>query len=233
VRQIDAALQRIGKGLAVSGSQRRAERRDAALVQRLLAGDRDSFVTVVTDYSPMMRHVARGFVASPAAADDVVQEAWLTVIRSLERFEGRSSLRTWVVGITVNLARRRGVQDARSLPWSALTDDGSGTVDPGRFQGPDGDHPRGWTSAGAPTPWAPESRALDAEAAGLLAAALTKLPDSQRVVVTLRDVDGLTGDEACAALGLTPGNQRVLLHRGRARLRQELEDYYRGSEVTR
>lgn len=200
-------------------------------MRRLKAGDRASFATVVTDYSPVMRHVARGFVSTPAAADDVVQEAWLTVIRSLERFEGRSSLRTWVVGITVNLARRRGVQDARSLPWSALTDDGSGTVDPGRFQGPDGEHPRGWTSAGAPRPWAPESRALDAEAAGLVAAALATLPDNLRTVVTLRDVDGLTGDEVCAALGLSPGNQRVLLHRGRARLRQELEDYYRGREV--
>lgn len=231
MRRIGVALQRIGKGPRVSDEQRRAGRPDTALVNRLLGGDREAFVSVVTDYSPMMRHVALGFVAQPATADDVVQEAWLTVIRSLERFEGRSSLRTWVVGITVNIARRRGVQDSRAVPWSAVHDDGSGTVDPGRFQQPGDPHPRGWTSAGAPTQWAPESRALNAEAAQLLAAALARLPDNQRVVVTLRDVDGLTGDEVCAALGLSPGNQRVLLHRGRAKLRQELEDYYRGDEV--
>lgn len=217
----------------MTGRERRALRRDAALVDRLLAGDRAAFAGVVTDYSPVMRHVARGFVASAAAADDVVQEAWLTVIRSLESFEGRSALRTWIVGITVNIARRRGVQDARAVPWSTVDDDGTGTVDPARFQGPGDPHPGGWTSVGAPTAWAPERRALDAEAAALVGAALAQLPEHQRVVVTLRDVDGLSSEEVCAALGLTPGNQRILLHRGRARLRQELEDYYRGRGVHR
>src|SRR6478752_2695677 len=181
----------------MTGRERRSLRRDAALVERLRAGDRVAFSAVVTDYSPMMRHVARGYVASTTAADDVVQEAWLTVIRSLETFEGRSALRTWIVGIVVNIARRHGAKDAR------------------------------------PSPWAPERRALDAETLGLLGAALATLPESQRLVVTLRDVDGLSGEEVCAALGLTAGNQRILLHRGRARLRQELEDYYRGNEVRR
>jgi RNA polymerase sigma-70 factor (ECF subfamily) len=213
---------------AVTGRERRALRRDAALVDRLRGGDRAAFTAVVTDYSPVMRHVARGYVATAAAADDIVQEAWLVVIRSLDDFQGRSSLRTWIVGIVINLARRRGVQDARSVPWSAVDSDGTGTVDPARFQGPDDPSPGAWTTAGAPARWSPERRALDAEAGRLLVVALAKLPEAQRSVVTLRDVDGLTGEEVCAALGLTPGNQRILLHRGRARLRQELEDYYRG-----
>jgi RNA polymerase sigma-70 factor (ECF subfamily) len=217
----------------MTGRERRSLRRDAALVERLRAGDRAAFSAVVTDYSPMMRHVARGYVASTTAADDVVQEAWLTVIRSLETFEGRSALRTWIVGIVVNIARRHGAKDARTVPWSAMEADGVGTVDPARFQGQDAPHPGAWTSVGAPSPWAPERRALDAETLGLLGAALATLPESQRLVVTLRDVDGLSGEEVCAALGLTAGNQRILLHRGRARLRQELEDYYRGNEVRR
>ena len=152
----------------MTGRERRALRRDAALVERLRAGDRAAFSAVVTDYSPMMRHVARGYVASPAAADDVVQEAWLTVIRSLETFEGRSALRTWIVGIVVNIARRHGTKDARTVPWSAVAADGVGTVDPARFQGGDAPNPGAWTSIGAPSHWAPERRALDAEALRLL-----------------------------------------------------------------
>ncbi len=217
----------------MTGRERRALRRDASLVERLRAGDRAAFTAVVTDYSPMMRHVARGFVSSTAAAEDVVQEAWLTVIRSLDSFEGRSALRTWVVGIVVNVARRHGTKESRTVPWSAVAADDVGTVDPARFQGPDAPNPGAWTSIGAPSRWAPERRALDAEALRLLGVALATLPESQRLVVTLRDVDGLTGEEVCAALGLTAGNQRILLHRGRARLRQELEDYYRGNEVKR
>jgi RNA polymerase sigma-70 factor (ECF subfamily) len=205
---------------------------DAALLGRLRGGDERAFADVVTEWSPLMLHVARGFVATHAAAQEVVQEAWLAVLRGLDRFEGRSALRTWVLAITANLARRRGVTDARTVPWTDLVPDGTGTVDPARFRGPGDQWPGGWTPAGAPQPWGPESTALTSEARAVLATALEGLPPNQRTVVALRDVDGLSTEEVCAALQITAGNQRVLLHRGRARLRQALAGYYRPSEVT-
>ncbi len=205
---------------------------DNELVARLTAGDAAAFRYVVTRYSPVMLHVARGFVSTRASAEEVVQEAWLAVVRSLEGFEGRSSLRTWIVGITVNLARRRGVQDARSVPWSTVAgDDTTGTVDPSRFRGPHDPYPGGWTPAGAPAVLPPEQQVLAGETRELLGAALGRLPGRQRVVVTLRDVDGLSSDEVCEALGISAGNQRILLHRGRSRLRQLLEDRYGRTEV--
>ncbi len=205
---------------------------DAELVARLTAGDAAAFRYVVTRYSPVLLHVARGFVSTRASAEEVVQEAWLAVVRSLEAFEGRSSLRTWIVGITVNLARRRGVQDARSVPWSTVVgDDSTGTVDPSRFRGPHDPYAGGWTPAGAPVAILPEQQVLAGESRAVLGDALAQLPERQRIVVTLRDVDGLSGEEVCEALGLTAGNQRILLHRGRSRLRQLLEDHYGRTEV--
>ena len=199
---------------------------DLLLVGRLLAGDQAAFAEVVSAYSPLMLHVARGFVSTRASAEDVVQEAWLGVCRGLDGFEGRSSLRTWVLAITRNVGRRRGVADARELAWSQIDDDGDGTVDPARFRGPQDPWCGGWTEAGAPVPWSPEQLALDGEARTLVTVYLRELPERQRTVVTLRDVDGLDVGQVCEILGISAGNQRVLLHRGRARLRGLLEDYY-------
>ena len=155
----------------------------------------------------------------------------MAVVRGLDSFEGRSSLRTWVFRILTNLAMTRGVREARSVPMSSyLTAEDSGpTVDPDRFRGPDDRYPGGWTPVGRPVQWEgqPEGRLLAGEALRLLESALAALPPRQRVVVTLRDVQELTSEEACEALGITAQNQRVLLHRGRAALRQALEDYYR------
>ncbi|MGH8890382.1 MAG: RNA polymerase sigma factor [Acidothermaceae bacterium] len=202
---------------------------DAALVDRLRRGDTEAFADVVARYSPAMLHVARGFVSTSASAEEVVQEAWLAIIKGLDGFEGRASLRTWACRITANIARRRGVLDARTVPWTDAfgdaADDGP-TVDAARFRGPDDRWPGGWTEAGAPAAWGPERAALDAEIRSVLADALSRLPDRHRTVVALRDVHGLSADEVCEALGLTIGNQRVLLHRGRAQLRQLLESYY-------
>jgi RNA polymerase sigma-70 factor (ECF subfamily) len=205
---------------------------DAEVVRRLREGDEEVFRRLVAEWSPAMLHLARGFVGSAQSAEDVVQDAWLGVLRGLDAFEGRSSLRSWVFTIVVNRARTRGVREARTVAWSPLgADDAQGpTVDPARFQGPEGRYPGHWTSMGAPTRWDefPERSLLAKETLDQVQAALQQLPPRQRLVVTLRDVDGLSSEEVCDALGVSPENQRVLLHRGRAALRARLEEYYRG-----
>ena len=201
---------------------------ERVLVEQLQAGDEAVFNDLVQRWSPPMLRLARAFVHTRQSAEDVVQETWLAVITGLTRFEGRSSLRTWVYAILVNKARTAGVKDARSIPWSQLGDDTHGpTVDPARFQGADGEYPGHWTSIGAPARWAgdPERRALDRELRALVDAALDRLPVRQRVAVTVRDLIGLDADEACEVLGVSQQNQRVLLHRGRAGLRAALETY--------
>jgi RNA polymerase sigma-70 factor (ECF subfamily) len=204
---------------------------DSDVLARLRAGDELAFAEVVDRWSPTMLRIARGYVSTAQSAEDAVQDTWLGVIRGLPRFEGRSSLRTWVFTILVNQARTRGAREARTVPLSDLgrDDDTGPTVDPGRFQGPDDPHPGGWKPAAQPVNWEgqPEGRLLAGEVLRLLESALTTLPPRQRTIVTLRDVQGLSPEEACEVLGITAQNQRVLLHRGRAALRKTLEDYYR------
>jgi RNA polymerase sigma-70 factor (ECF subfamily) len=206
------------------------------LLERLRAGDRAAFADLVDAWSPVLLHVARMHVSTLASAEEVVQETWLAVIRQLDRFEGRSSLRTWVFRILENQARTRGVREARAVPWSSAfgwtgtEEDGGPTVPPSRFRGPEDRWAGGWTPGGGPSAWQPppEDAAVAAEMRRELGAALAELPERQRTVVELRDVHGLTSDEVCGLLGLSPGNQRILLHRGRARLRARLENVYRG-----
>ena len=203
---------------------------DTELVDRLRAGDADAFAQLVENWSPLMLRLARTHVSTPASAEEIVQETWLAVIRGLDRFEGRSSLRTWVFRILTNQAKTRGVREARIVPWSSVVPEEQGpTVDPDRFRGPDDRWPGGWTVEGRPSAWepSPESSAISGDIRDRLAVALAELPERQRVVVSLRDVHGLSSDEVCDALGITTANQRVLLHRGRAGLRASLEDYYR------
>jgi RNA polymerase sigma-70 factor (ECF subfamily) len=205
---------------------------DAELLRRLRSGDERAFGEIVREWSPLMLRVAGSFVTTHASAEECVQEAWLVVIRGLEGFEGRSRLRTWVVGIVVNVARRRAVRDGRIVPWTVSEDESGPTVDPRRFR-PSGEQwAGGWTEQGAPREWDPEVMLLAGEAQEHLARGLAELPPRQRAVVTLYDVHGLSAEEVCAVLELSPGNQRVLLHRGRARLRQVLEDYHRPSVET-
>ncbi|MGY1616748.1 RNA polymerase sigma factor [Geodermatophilus sp. SYSU D00691] len=204
---------------------------DAELVARLRAGDADAFAAIVDAWSPVMFSVARRYVHDRQAAEDVVQEAWLGVISGLPRFEARSSVRSWAFSILINRAKSRWARDARVVSSAGLTGSGPAgpTVDPARFQGPDGAYPGHWTSTGGPRPWGqPERRILDEEIGVLLERALDRLPERQRLVVLMRDVHGMSAEETCAALQLSPGNQRVLLHRGRAALRALLEDYYHG-----
>jgi RNA polymerase sigma-70 factor, ECF subfamily len=209
----------------------RIENDEAALLARLRAGDEAAFRHVIDEWSPVMLRVARGYVSNQQSAEDVVQDAWVGIIRGLAGFEGRSSLRSWAFSVLINRAKTRGMRESRVVASATLSgeDTDTPTVDPARFQSPDGRYPGGWTSAGAPRPWdEPEGKTLRNEIVDLVGRALDRLPERQRLVVTMRDVQGLSSDETCSALGLTPQNQRVLLHRGRAALRAVLEDYYRG-----
>jgi RNA polymerase sigma-70 factor (ECF subfamily) len=192
---------------------------DPELLLRLRAGDQVAFAAIVRSWSPTMLRVARTHVHSAATAEEVVQEAWLAVVRGLAGFEGRAQLRTWTFRILVNVARRHGKREARMSSELAAP-----TVDPDRFR-PDDDpeYPGHWRDEAAPVDWGPEPALLAAEFRDVLVRALTDLPERQRAVVELRDVHGLATEEVCELLDLTPANQRVLLHRGRARLRGALE----------
>ena len=187
------------------------------LLARLRAGDEAAFEALVARHNGALRRVARTFVRTDSAADDVVQETWLGVIRGLAAFEGRSSLRTWIFRILVNQARTRGSRDARSVPFSALADDDRPAVDPAAF-GADGR----WRSAPPRLEADPEAGLLSAELRHHLLDAVDGLPGKQRAVITLRDLVGLGAGEVCALLEISEGNQRVLLHRARAGVRAAL-----------
>ena len=197
---------------------------DDDLLAGLLARDESLFSQVVRAWSPAMLRLARYHVGSAAVAEEVVQEAWLAVIKHLATFEGRSTLRTWVFRICVNLARRHGAREARSVPIGVPGD--QPTVSPDRFRPPDEEWAGHWRSSGEPTDWGPESEAVTGESRALLSHALRSLPDRQGYVLALRDVHGLATVDVADLLGLTPGNVRVILHRGRAALRERLADYF-------
>jgi len=207
---------------------------DEALVAGLRAGDEPTFARVVDAWSAGMLRAARGYVTGAEAAQDVVQDTWLAVIRGIDRFEARSSLRTWVYRILVNVAKTRGVRDSRTVPLSALapTDSDHGpTVDPARFRGPDDPYPGHWKVFPAPWPSAGSdvlSDVLSREALAAIQHAVAALPARQRIVITLRDVEGYDSEEVCALLEISAANQRVLLHRARAAVRLRLEDYFAG-----
>ena len=190
---------------------------DTTLLARLRSGDEQAFDALVLAHDGALRRVARTFVRTDSAAEDVVQETWLGVIRGLDGFQGRSSLRTWIFGILVNQARRRGVRDARSVPFSALEDGEGPTVEPAAFAA-DGR----WTSAPTRLEDDPETGLLSAELRAHVLDAVDALSRDQRAVMTLRDLVGLSAAEVCELLELTDGNQRVLLHRARARVRAAL-----------
>jgi len=200
-------------------------RGDALLVDRLKQGDEAAFLGLVEGHSNSLRRIARLYVQD-AVAEEVVQETWIAVIRGLDRFEGRASLRTWVVGILINIARNRRLHEQRQIPFSAFVDPAAApesAVSADRFQGPDGRFPGGWISF--PERWdeQPEARYLSGEGVEVAHRAIAALPPAQREVVTLRDVEGWPSEDVSEALGITPGNQRVLLHRGRSRVRGTLE----------
>lgn len=190
----------------------------------LRAGDEGAFTSLVERYHGALLRLAMGYVKDRAIAEDVVQETWLTCLRSLDRFEERSSLKTWIFGIALNIARSRGRRERRVMPFASFfrRDEGSSgpTVDPDRFGG-DGMwkvKPTSWTNV-------PEERVLGQETMARVREAIDMLPAKLREVIVLRDVAGLDGGEVCALLAISPANQRVRLHRGRAAIRKMLEDY--------
>jgi RNA polymerase sigma-70 factor (ECF subfamily) len=194
-------------------------------LEALKAGDEAAFQSLIQRYHSPMFKLAMTYVGDRGVAEDVVQEAWLTCLRSLDRFEGRSSLKTWLFGILVNVARARRRKESRILPFSSFwrrddSDSHRPTVDRSRF-GSDGmwsDGPRSWDNI-------PESKVLGDETLKHVRSAIDALPAKQREVILLRDVAGFEATEVVSLLGISPANERVRLHRARAAVRQKLEEY--------
>lgn len=198
---------------------------DGVLAKALAARDADAFAFLLDRYHAPFVRLASQYVPSRSVAEEVVQETWLAVIDGIDRFESRSSLKTWLFAIVLNIARSRGVKEQRSIPFSATAsvDDDEPAIDPDRF--------RRLRKAGTwkqpPDPWpSPEQRAEHREELDVVEAAIRRLPGPQREVITMRDVLGWTAAEVCDALGLSEGNQRVLLHRARSRVRGAIERHF-------
>jgi RNA polymerase sigma-70 factor (ECF subfamily) len=211
----------------------RASDEDRRVLEALRAGEESAYVLLVDRYHAPMLRLAQMYVSSRAVAEEVVQDAWVGVLRGLDAFEGRSSLRTWIFRILVNTAKTRGQRENRSTPFSSVwaAGDDEPAVDPDRFL-PD-DHPqspRHWTSL--PVRWdvIPEERLLGNETLALVREAIDALAPNQREVIRLRDVLGWGSSEVCNALEISETNQRVLLHRARAKVRRVLERYLGGEE---
>ena len=199
---------------------------DLALVERLRAGDETTFMMLVEQHQAAMLRLARMYVSSRAVAEDVVQEAWLGILNGLDRFEGRSSLRTWMYRILVNIAKTHGRREGRSVPFSALAGaEDDSPIDPEWFQSASERNPGHWRTF--PHDWrgVPEDRLLGNETLQRIGLAIDALPPMQAEVLRLRDVLGWSSDEVRNALELSETNQRVLLHRARGRVRRELDAY--------
>ena len=205
---------------------------DARLVAELRRGDEAAFMRLVDQYQAAMVRLAQVYVGDLAVAQEVAQETWLSVLKHLDQFEARSSFKTWLFHILVNGARTRAQREARSVPFSSLGDpdgadsDDEPSVAPERFAAEDSRYPGGWLAF--PQSWAqiPEARVESRETRACLLAAIERLPENQRSVIRLRDVEGYSADEVCDMLGIGAANQRVLLHRARSRVRQALESHF-------
>jgi RNA polymerase sigma-70 factor (ECF subfamily) len=189
---------------------------DTELLRRLTGGDDKAFAELVMRYHESLVRVARYYVGSQASAEDVVQETWIAVLRGIDRFEGRSSFKTWLFRILVNRARTLGVKEHRTVPVDPLTSDRS--VSPSRFD--QGGH---WSEPPVPFTDTIDDGIVNEPIVRLVHESLARLPEAARAVVTLRDVQGLSTAEVAELLGLTEANVRVILHRSRARIRTEVE----------
>jgi RNA polymerase sigma-70 factor (ECF subfamily) len=203
---------------------------ERALVEALRRGDELAFAALLADNTPMLVRVARMYVATDAVAEEVVQETWLGVLNGIDRFEGRASLRTWIFRILVNIAKTRGVREARSIPFSSVAPPGDEpSVEPDRFL-----ESGGGSWALAPIPWqTPEESLLAGETRDVILKAITMLPPAQREVITLRDIEGWSSEEVRNALEVTETNQRVLLHRARSKVRGAIERHLNAMEPTK
>ena len=203
---------------------------EAGFVARLREGDELAFEALVDRHYATMLAVARGYVRTRAIAEEVVQEAWRSVLNGIDRFEGRSSLRIWIMRIVVNIAISRGEREARSVPFSAFASEEGDepAVDPERFRDQSDGFPGHWRAY--PGNWAvlPDDALLGRETLDVVTSAIEELPDALRVVITMRDVAGCSPEEVCGMLGVSDGNQRVLLHRARSHVRAALERHMDG-----
>jgi len=205
---------------------------DAELIASLRAGDEVAFGHLVDRYHASLVRIARLYVSSQAVAEEVAQETWLGVLNGLDRFEERSSLKTWIFRILANIAKTRGTREGRTVPFSSVAaDDDEPSVDPDRFIPADAERaPRHW--AVPPALWStePDERLLAGEVRELIFRTIDGLPPNQRAAIVLRDVEGWDSDDVRNELGVGETNQRVLLHRARSKVRQALEDYFRDDE---
>jgi RNA polymerase sigma-70 factor, ECF subfamily len=212
-----------------------AQSEDNALLAALRRGDEAAFVQLVDTYQAPLLRLARIYVDSASVAEEVVQETWLGVVQGLARFEGRSSLKTWIFRILTNRAKTRGQREGRMIPFSAFANPADEpfepAVEPERFlPASDPEWPHHW--AAFPQRWdaVPEAKLLASETRQAIQQAVDTLPPSQREVISLRDIEGWTAQEVCSALGVSETNQRVLLHRARSKVRRALEQYLAESE---
>jgi RNA polymerase sigma-70 factor (ECF subfamily) len=209
--------------------EHRLSAEEAELLAKLRAGDEAAFETLVNRLYRTMLAVAQTYVSSRAVAEEVVQEAWLGVLKGLDGFQGRSSLTTWIMRIVVNIARTRGGREARSIPYASLAgDDDEHSVEPDRFRGAADAFPGHWRSYPADWRRLPEEALQQHETLRVTVEAIALLPPAQRAVITMRDVQGCPPEEVCDVLGVSEGNQRVLLHRARSRVRAALERHLDG-----
>jgi RNA polymerase sigma-70 factor (ECF subfamily) len=207
--------------------ERRPTADEIDLLAKLRAGDERAFEALVNRHYRTMLAVAQTYVGSRAVAEEVVQEAWLGVLKGLDGFEGRSSLATWILRIVVNIAMTRGGREARTIPYASLAAEGDEhAVDPDRFHGAADAFPGHWRAY--PGDWhrLPEEALHQRETLRVVVDAIAALPAAQRTVITMRDVEGCGAEEVCAVLGVSEGNQRVLLHRARSRVRAALERHF-------
>jgi RNA polymerase sigma-70 factor, ECF subfamily len=205
---------------------------DRELVAALRRGDEAAFMRLVEEYGPALLRVARMYVPTAAVAEEVVQETWIGVLKGIDRFEGRSSLKTWIFRILTNIAKTRGERERRSVPFSSAagTED-EASVDPDRFLPAGDERARAW--ALGPVPWpGPEESLLSGETREVILEAIGRLPPSQREVITLRDVEGWSSEDVRNALEITETNQRVLLHRARSKVRGAIEQHLNAMEPT-
>jgi RNA polymerase sigma-70 factor, ECF subfamily len=212
-----------------AGLQERTAAEESELLARLRAVDERAFEALVERHYPTMLAVARHYVNTRAVAEEVVQDAWLGVLKGIDRFEGRSSLRTWILRILVNTAKTRGVREARSVPFASLAPEGDEpAVEPGRFRGADDPFPGHWLAYPGNWQRLPEEALADRETLDVVLATIHQLPPPQHIVITMRDIQGCDSEEVCEALDVSEGNQRVLLHRARSKVRGALERHLDG-----
>jgi RNA polymerase sigma-70 factor, ECF subfamily len=206
-------------------------REEVDLIARLRLGDESAFLALVERYHPMMVRTARAYLGDKALAEDAVQEAWMGALEGIGRFEGRSSLKSWLTAIVLNCARTRVRREFRSVPFSALAseeaEENEPAVDPSRFRGGDDPYPSHWATF--PSRW-PDDLLEERETTETIRRAIDALPTMQRMVITLRDVEGWDAEETCRALNVSEGNQRVLLHRARSRVRAAVEEILGGGK---